>query len=72
MKKNVGTIDRVIRLIIALAIFIIAYIYHSWWGLVGLIPLLTSLIGWCPVYALLGIRTCKVEPEQKVKPKKKY
>ena len=67
MKRNMGTIDRVIRVIIALAIFIIAYIYHSWWGLVGLIPLFTSIFGWCPIYAILRIRTCKAEPKQKKK-----
>jgi hypothetical protein len=61
MKKNVGSIDQIIRIIIAFAIFVVAYLNHSWWGLLGLIPLVTALIGWCPIYAILGISTCKVK-----------
>lgn len=61
MKKNVGTTDQIIRVIIAVAIFVIGYMNHSWWGLLGLIPLITALLGFCPLYAILGIKTCKVK-----------
>ncbi len=49
--KNVGTLDRAIRILIGLAL-------HSWWGLVGLVPLLTAAIGWCPAYLPFGLSTC--------------
>jgi hypothetical protein len=60
MKKNIGTVDRVIRVIIGL--FVLSLIFwgpKSYWGLLGLIPLMTAVIGWCMPYSLLGISTCK-------------
>lgn len=63
MSKNVGTIDRMIRLIIGLVVIALGVMYQSWWGLLGIIPLATATIGWCPPYALLGIRTCKLPEE---------
>ena len=59
MKKNVGTIDRVIRVVVGLVILTVGYYYSSWWGLVGLLPLLTAIIGYCPPYQLFGINTCR-------------
>ncbi|MCB1722848.1 MAG: DUF2892 domain-containing protein [Gammaproteobacteria bacterium] len=59
MTKNVGSIDRVIRIIIGVALIVWGYMNQNWWGAVGLVPLLTALIGWCPPYALLGIKTTK-------------
>lgn len=57
--KNVGSIDRTTRIVIALAIFAAGYYYQSWWGLVGLVPLVTATVSWCPLYTLFGIRTCR-------------
>lgn len=60
MKKNVGSTERVIRVILGL--FVLSLVFwgpHSLWGLLGLVPLATGLIGWCPPYAILGISTCK-------------
>ncbi|MBI5318410.1 DUF2892 domain-containing protein [Bradyrhizobium sp.] len=60
MTKNVGTIDRVIRAVVGLAILSLVFAGpKSLWGLLGLIPLITALVGWCPPYALLGFNTCK-------------
>lgn len=59
--KNVGSADRVIRIILGLVIIGAGYYYQSWWGAVGLVPLLTALIGWCPPYALFGINTCSTK-----------
>ena len=59
MKQNIGTIERVIRAIVGIAIIAAGAFYQNWWGAIGAIPLLTALIGWCPPYALLGISTCK-------------
>ena len=60
MKKNVGSIERVIRVIAGIAILSLAFVGpKSPWAYLGIIPLATGLIGWCPPYALLGISTCK-------------
>lgn len=65
LKKNVGSVDRAIRVIVGLAL-IAGYFMnsgggYSWLYLLGIVPLATGLIGSCPPYALLGINTCKVK-----------
>lgn len=59
MKKNVGKADMIIRIIIALIIGALGFYYKSWWGLVGIVPLLTAFVKFCPLYAPFGISTCK-------------
>lgn len=59
MKCNVGKTDKVIRIIIGLAIGAAGYYFKSWWGLVGIVPVFTALISWCPLYLPFGIKTCK-------------
>ena len=59
MKKNMGTADRVIRAVIGVAIIVIGIIFQSWWGLLGIIPLLTTLMGSCPLYMPFKISTMK-------------
>jgi hypothetical protein len=60
MKQNIGNIERIIRIAVGLVIFSLAFIGpQSPWAYLGVIPLLTGLIGWCPPYAMLGISTCK-------------
>ncbi|PCH63792.1 MAG: hypothetical protein COC09_04715 [Gammaproteobacteria bacterium] len=61
--KNIGKLDTSIRIILALVIFGAGYYYQSWWGLVGLIPLITASISWCPLYSFIGIKTCRVAPK---------
>lgn len=61
MKANMGSVDRIIRVILGLAILALGLIFHSWWGLVGIIPILTGLVGWCALYAPFGISTCKTK-----------
>lgn len=58
MKQNVGSIDKMIRVIAGLAILTAGLYYQTWWGAVGVLPLLTAAMGWCPPYALFGISTC--------------
>ena len=61
MKTNIHKIERIIRVIIGLALTTLAFIGPAnLWFLLGLIPLATGLLGWCPPYALLGINTCKL------------
>ncbi|ABQ35769.1 MAG: DUF2892 domain-containing protein [Bradyrhizobium sp.] len=63
MTQNIGKIDRLIRIIVGLAILSLTIIGpQTLWGLLGLIPLGTALIGWCPPYAMLGINTCGTKP----------
>jgi uncharacterized membrane protein len=69
MKKNMGNIDKAIRLILAI-VFVILYFTHMVSGTIGIFLLvfaavfaLTSLIGFCPLYPLLGINTCAAEKE---------
>lgn len=55
---NEGALDRVVRVVIGLAVLSLTIVGpHSLWGLVGLVPLLTGVVGFCPLYRLLGIRT---------------
>jgi len=61
-KTNEGTIDRVLRVIVGLALIAIVFIGpQTPWGWVGLVPLLTGLAGTCPLYSILGICTCKLK-----------
>lgn len=58
MKKNIHDIERVVRVVVGLAVLSLVFIGpKSLWGLVGLLPILTGLIGWCPPYHLIGFST---------------
>jgi hypothetical protein len=60
MTSNVGGIDRAVRIVAGLSLLSLILVGpQSWWGLLGLIPLGTGLIGFCPLYPLLGINTCR-------------
>jgi hypothetical protein len=64
MNTNVGTLDRVFRILLGAAL--IAYAIPvgfpatgwNWVGWIGFVPILTALVGWCPLYAVLGMSTC--------------
>lgn len=59
MKTNEGGIDRVVRIVAGLVLLgLMATGTIGWWGWLGIVPLATGLIGWCPVYTLLGMNTC--------------
>ncbi len=55
MNQNVGGIDRVVRVVAGIAIIAAGVYFKSWWGAVGLVPLLTATIRWCPLYLPFGI-----------------
>ncbi len=57
MKKNVGTIDKVVRIIAAIIIAGLGYYYESWWGLLAIVPLFTAFIAWCPLWAIFSFST---------------
>lgn len=62
MKKNVGSVDKVIRVILGLVLLSMFFWVEGslkWVGLVGLVPLLTAFVSFCPLYTLFGINTNK-------------
>ena len=65
MTKNVGSIDKVIRIILGAIIIALGIINQSWWGLLGIVPIATSFMGVCPAYLPFNINTCKTHPEKK-------
>lgn len=59
MTKNVGTIDRTLRIVVGLALIAATLLGKlPLWGWIGVVPLVTGLIGWCPAYLPFGIKTC--------------
>jgi hypothetical protein len=64
MTPNVGTVDRIARVALGLALiaFALGYVYPAvgwnWVGWIGVVPLLTAFVGFCPAYALFGVKTC--------------
>lgn len=59
---NEGTVDRVLRVVVGLAVLSLVFFGpKTLWGLLGAIPVLTGLLGTCPVYSLLGINTCSIK-----------
>ena len=59
MQANVGGVDKVLRIVVGLAIIGLGIAYNSWWGAIGIIPLGTALLNWCPLYMPFGISSCK-------------
>jgi len=60
MPQNIGSIDRVLRIVVGLGLLGLFFFGpQTPWGLVGLVPLATALIGWCPAYSLIGASTKK-------------
>lgn len=59
LNRNIGITDRVFRIILGIGLISLAFVGpQTIWGWVGLIPLITALIGTCPLYSLFGINTC--------------
>ena len=62
MKTNVGSIDRVACITVgAVLIGLAATGTVGWWGWLGVVPLMTGFIGWCPAYLPFGLSTCKMK-----------
>ena len=59
MQCNVGKTDRMVRLIAGVVIIGAGFYFQSWWGAIGIVPLMTGTLRWCPPYQLLGISTDK-------------
>jgi len=62
MKNNEGGMDRMVRIVAGLVLLgLMAMGTIGWWGWLGIVPLATGLIGWCPAYTLLGMNTCPMK-----------
>ena len=61
MNKNLGSIDRVLRIVLGIAIIVYGILESTWLGAIGGIPLLTAIIAWCPLYVPFKLTTCSRE-----------
>ena len=60
MTRNENNADRTGRVVLGLVILSLLFVGpKTWWGLMGLLPLSTGVVGWCPVYQMFGLNTCK-------------
>lgn len=66
LTRNIGNIDRIIRVIAGLGLISLVFVGpQTLWGWLGLLPLATAVIGFCPPYALLGVSTCGTKEAKK-------
>jgi hypothetical protein len=65
-KANVGSADRVLRVVLGVLLLGLFYYYPEagwrYWALIGIVPLATGLFGTCPLYSMLGMSTCSAKP----------
>jgi len=59
MKQNIGTVDRIVRIVLGLAIAAAGIYFRNWLGLIAIIPLATAVVRFCPLYMPFGISTCR-------------
>ncbi|HSJ05654.1 MAG TPA: DUF2892 domain-containing protein [Longimicrobiales bacterium] len=58
--RNQGSLDRAARVVLGLVLLSLVFVGpQTPWGLIGLVPLLTAAVGWCPLYSLIGVSTCR-------------
>jgi len=64
MKANVGGVDKALRIIVGIGLLSLLFLVEGpakWWGLIGLVPLGTGLLNFCPLYGLFGLSTCSLQ-----------
>ena len=62
MKSNMGKVDRIVRAALGIGLISLAFVGpQTPWGWIGVVPLLTAFVGWCPAYLPFGISTCSKE-----------
>lgn len=65
MVANVGGADRIIRFILGIVIIALGFYFNSWFGVIGIVPILTGLLNYCPAYSLIGVSTkTKIQTER--------
>jgi hypothetical protein len=65
MNINVGVVDKVVRIVLGVGLLSLILVLEGnvrWLGLIGIVPLATGLIGYCPLYSVLGLSTCSMKP----------
>ena len=66
MKKNVGSVDRALRIVLGLGLLSLTVVGpQTPWGFIGVVPLLTGVLSFCPLYPLVGLNTCPFDSKQK-------
>jgi hypothetical protein len=67
MEKNVGSLDKLVRVVVGIALIAMVFVGpQTAWGWIGVIPLATAALGSCPLYTVLGISTCAAGPKPKM------
>lgn len=61
MKCNVGKTEQIARIGIGIGVILLGFYFGSWWGLIGIIPIITGSIRYCPLSDILGISTCQAD-----------
>jgi hypothetical protein len=64
---NVGSVDKMVRIIAGIGLLSLVFLLQSnarWVGLIGIVPLFTGLVGYCPLYSLIGLNTCPAKTER--------
>ena len=62
MSRNEGTVDRVLRVVVGLVLLSLVFVGpKTAWGWIGIVPILTGLVGYCPAYRLIGLNTCAMK-----------
>lgn len=64
MKPNIGFTDRIIRVILGVALLGAGYYFKSAWGFLGLVPILTAIVRFCPAYLPFGLNTCRLKRDE--------
>lgn len=59
MHKNMGSVDRIVRIVVGLGLLSLVFVGpQTLWGLLGIVPVFTAAMNWCPLYTVLGVKTC--------------
>lgn len=64
MKINIGMVDKVVRIVVGIALFSLTFLLDGsarWLGVIGIVPLVTGAVGYCPLYSILGLNTCSAK-----------
>lgn len=61
MKTNVGGIDKILRIVVGIALVAWALLGGPVWAWIGVLPIITGVMGWCPAYTLIGLNTCPLK-----------
>lgn len=67
MKANVGSADKIVRFVIGILIIALGFYFKSWWGIIGIVPIVTAALNFCPAYNLIGVSTKKKIETEKLK-----